>query len=159
MTEIERLRDLLDAGHVKLGVHIRKMNSPGSPVFRQAENVWPAASILGASFGCTMLVHYYLGFAVLLVGAWLWLTRLLPRIKDGVYDRTAALVLSSETAFDVWWSKGVLSLYAKLPDGTERAATRKESWRDWVMALPESLLVRGTAGETPAASRLNIDES
>ncbi|MFC7542772.1 hypothetical protein ACFQU2_29410 [Siccirubricoccus deserti] len=33
----------------------------------------------------------------------------------------------------------MLSLYAKLPDGEERAATRRDDWRAWVRALPEEL--------------------
>jgi hypothetical protein len=139
MTELERLRLLLEADQVKLGVHIRQMNSPGSPVYRTMENVLPAGSILVASFGSTMLVHFYLGAAVLAVGCWWWLAKQLPRVKDAVFERSAAMVLSAETQFDFWWSRGVLSLYAKLPDGEERAATRRDDWRAWVRALPKDL--------------------
>jgi hypothetical protein len=139
MTELERLRELLDADKAKLGVHIRKMNSPGTPVYQSLENVVPPALILVASFGSTMLVHFYLGAAVLAVGCWWWLLKHLPRVKDGVFDRTAAMVLASEKAFDFWWSQGVLSLYAKLPDGTERAANRRTDWRAWVRDLPDGL--------------------
>lgn len=137
--ELERLRHLLDAGQVKLGVHIRRMNSPGTPVYRMAENVVPAAAILVGSFGTTVLVHWYAGAAVLAAACWWWLAKHMPRVKDGVFDRTAALVLSDQAQFDFWWSRGVLTLYAKLPDGTERAATRRNEWRDWVRALPEGL--------------------
>ena len=133
---LERLKRLLDSNAVKLGVHIRKMNSPGSPVYRTAENVVPAAIIFATSFGATVAVHYYLGFAVLIVGCWWWLTKVQPKVKDGVFDRTAAFVLHSETNFDVLWSKGVLSLYAKLPDGTERAAARRDDWRAFVRSIP-----------------------
>lgn len=138
MTELDRLRALLEADRVKLGVHIRRMNSPGTPVYRYGENIIPAALILGGSFSATAAVHWYLGAVVLAVGCWWWLTKHMPRVKDAVFDRTSALVLSSEAAFDLWWSKGVLSLYAKLPDGTERAATRRDNWREWVRAHPEA---------------------
>jgi hypothetical protein len=138
VTELERLRGLLQSGRVKLGVHIRKMNSPGSPVYRSLENVLPAAAILVASFAATRLVHFYLGAAVLAAACWWWLTRWMPKVKDGVFDRTSALVLSGEDAFDFWWSRGVLSLYAKLPDGEERAAARRDDWRAWVRAIPEA---------------------
>jgi hypothetical protein len=137
VTELERLRTLLDADQAKLGVHIRKMNSPGSPVYRTAENVAPAAAILLASFAATALAHYYVGAVVLALGCWWWLGRHLPRVKDAVFDRTAALVLSSEKQFDLWWSQGVLSLYAKLPDGTEAAATKRNDWRTWVRGIPD----------------------
>ncbi|WP_052389283.1 hypothetical protein [Belnapia moabensis] len=141
MTELERLRALLAADQVKLGVHIRRMNSPGSPVYRTSENVAPAAAILALSFGSTMLVHFYLGAVVLALGCWWWLTKHLPRVKDDVFDRTAALVLSDEKLFDFWWSQGVLSLYARLADGEERAATSRQKWRDWVRALPDGLQI------------------
>jgi hypothetical protein len=134
--ELERLRALLDADRVKLGVHIRRMNSPGSPVYRMAENTLPAAAILVSSFGSTVLVHWYFGAVVLAAGCWWWLMRHLPRVKDGVFDRTAALVLADPAQFDFWWSRGVLSLYARLPDGEERAATRRNDWRAWVRDLP-----------------------
>jgi hypothetical protein len=139
MTELERLRLLLDSEQVKLGVHIRQMNTPGSPVYRSMENILPPGIILLASFGSTMLVHFYLGAAVLALGCWWWLAKQLPRVKDAVFERSAALVLSAEGQFDFWWSRGVLSLYAKLPDGEERAAMRRDDWRAWVRALPENL--------------------
>ncbi len=138
MTEHQRLRHLTDSAQVKLGVHIRKMNSPGSPVYRMVENVWPAALILCSSFAATSLVHFYLGAAVLAAACWWWLTRWMPKVKDGVFDRTSALVLSGEDVFDFWWSRGVLSLYAQLPDGEERAAARRDDWRAWVRAIPEA---------------------
>lgn len=139
MSELERLRRLLDTDKARLGVHIRRMNSPGSPVYRSMENVAPAGLILLASLAATALVHFYLGAAVLALGCWWWLRRHLPKVKDGVFDRTAALVLGDERQFDFWWSQGVLSLYAKLPDGTETAATRRDDWRAWVRALPDRL--------------------
>ncbi len=136
MRELDRLKYLLNAERVKLGVHIRKMNSPGSPVYRYAENIWPVATILGGSFAATVLVHFYLGAVVLAAGCWWWITKVQPKIKDGVFERTSFWVLQSETHLDTLWAKGVLSLYAELPDGTKRAATRKEDWRGFVRAMP-----------------------
>jgi hypothetical protein len=141
--ELERLRDLLHAEKVKLGVHIRRMNSPGTPVYRATENVAPAAAILVASFGSTVILHWYVGAAVLALGCWWWLKKHMPRVKDGVFDRTAALVLSNQAQFDYWWSRGVLSLYAKTGAGEERAAIRRNEWREWVRALPEDLETLG----------------
>lgn len=137
--ELDRLKTLLDQDKVKLGVHIRKMNSPGSPVYRMAENTIPAAVILVGSFGTTVLTHWYAGAVVLFAGCGWWLWKHMPRVKDGVFDRTAALVLTDQAHFDFWWSRGVLSLYAKLPSGEERAATRRNEWRQWVRDLPEGL--------------------
>lgn len=126
---IERLKLLLDSQRAKLGVHIRKMNSPGSPVYRYPENIWPAASIILASFAGTALVHFYLGAAILAVGCWWWLARVQPRIRDGVFDRASAWALQSEAHFDALWIKGVLTLSAELPDGRKFAAARRDDWR------------------------------
>ncbi len=135
MTDLDRLKALLDAGQVKLGVHIRRMNSPGSPVYRTWENVWPPALLLIGSFGATALVHFYLGAAILALGCWWWIARVLPRIRDRVFDRSAAYALASEAHFQALWGSGVLSLHARLPDGTELAATRRDNWRDFVRRL------------------------
>jgi len=143
VTDLDRLKALLDSSQVKFGVHIRRMNSPGSPVYRAWENVWPAGSILVASFLGTALVHFYLGAAILGVGCWWWLSKVQPRIKDEVFDRTAALALASEAQMDALWASGVLSLYAKLDDGAELAATSRDSWRDFVRRL-----MPPTEGET-----------
>lgn len=151
MSEIERLKALMDAEQVKLGVHIRRMNSPGSPVYQSWENVWPAGLILAVSFialkwGGAPLEALgvrqggaWAGTIVLGVGCWWWFTKVMPKVKDGVFDRSAAYALQSPAHFDALWGKGVLSLYAKLPDGTERVATRKDSWRDFVVTIDELL--------------------
>jgi hypothetical protein len=129
MPPLDRLKQLLDAQQVKLGVHIRKMNSPGSPVYRTWENVWPAALVLGASFAGTAAVHFYLGGVILLGGCWWWLAKVQPRVKDGVFERTSLWALQSDAHFDGLWAKGVLSLYAELPDGRKLAATWRDDWR------------------------------
>jgi hypothetical protein len=134
-TPLEIMRALLDAQRLKLGVHIRKMNSPGSPVYRYGENVWPAGLILVSSFAATAWVHFYLGAAVLAVGCWWWLAKVQPRVKDGVFDRTSAWALQSDDHFDALWAKGVLSLYAPLPDGRQLAATRRDDWRSFVRTI------------------------
>ena len=129
---LEMLRTLLDSQHLKLGVHIRKMNSPGSPVYRAGENVWPASLVLVSSFAGTALVHYYLGMVILGIGCWWWLMKVQPKVKDGVFDRTSAFALQSDDHFDALWAKGVLSLFAQLPDGRQFAATRRDDWRSFV---------------------------
>ncbi|NKE45204.1 hypothetical protein HB662_10470 [Roseomonas frigidaquae] len=129
MPPLERLRLLLDAQQVKLGVHIRKMNSPGSPVYRHGENIWPAAGILVASFAGTALIHFYVGAAILAVGCWWWLAKVQPRIRDGVFERASHWALQSEEHFDALWAKGVLTLHAELPDGRKFAAARRDDWR------------------------------
>ena len=132
MNEYEQLKALLAGGGMRLGIAVRPMNSPGSPVYRTAENVWPPALVLGASLLGTWAVHYYLGFAVLALGCWYWLSKIQPRISNEVYDRTAALVLEDLSAFDGLWRKGVLSLIVTLPDGSQQVATRRDDWRAFV---------------------------
>ncbi len=126
---LERLRGLLDSQQVKLGVHIRKMNSPGSPVYRHGENIWPAAGILVSSFAGTAFIHFYVGAVILAVGCWWWLAKVQPRIRDGVFERASFWALQSEDHFDALWARGVLSLHAELPDGRKFAAARRDDWR------------------------------
>ena len=147
MTDLDRLKALLDSERAKLGVNIRKMNSPGSPVYQMAENVWPAALILVGSFAGTAMIHFYGGAAILAVGCWWWLTYVHPRIKDGVFDRTAAMALASEKQMDIMWATGALTLYAKREDGSELAATPRDSWRDFARALmPPTDTTEGETG-------------
>ncbi|WP_376098078.1 hypothetical protein ACE7GA_07955 [Roseomonas sp. CCTCC AB2023176] len=134
--ELQRLRTLLDAEQVKLGVNIRQMNAPGSPVYRVMPNVAVPIATLLLSALATIWIHTWAGFAVLIAGSGWWLWKIQPRIKDDVFDRSAALALSEDRMFDALWAKGVLSLYAKLPDGTERAAARRHDWRAFVRDLP-----------------------
>jgi hypothetical protein len=132
---LEIMRRLLAEGRLRLGVHIRKMNSPGSPVYRYGENIWPVALILTSSFAATAWLHFYLGAAILAAGCWWWLARVQPRIKDGVFDRSAAWAMQSDDHFDALWAKGVLSLFAELPDGRKLAATRRDDWRGFVRTV------------------------
>ena len=155
MNELDTLKALLDAGHIKLGVSIRRMNSPGSPVYRSWENVWPAGAVLLGSvvalkFGGIPLewvgIHQgaaWLATGVLGLGCWWWISQIMPKVKDGVFDRTAGYALQSPGHFDVLWGQGILSFYAKMPDGTERAATRRDSWRDFVTAIDAELKGQG----------------
>jgi hypothetical protein len=108
------------------------MNSPGSPVYEMGRNVWPPALVMAASMFGTWAVHYYLGFAVLIIGCWYWLTRVQPKISNDVYDRTSALVLNDESAFDALWKKGVLSLIVEQADGSKQVATRRDDWRAFI---------------------------
>ncbi len=133
------MKALLDAEKLKLGVHIRKMNSPGTPVYRYGENLWPAGTVLLASLLATRLVHFYLGAVVLAAGMYWWIAKVMPKVREGVHDRTAALVLQDERMFDALWIKGALSLHATLPDGTEQMATRRTDWRSFINALPGDL--------------------
>jgi hypothetical protein len=138
VTELEALRGLIDRGEVQLGVHVRKMNSPGSPVYHQMENVLPLSGLLVASLLGIWLVHFYVGAAILGIGTIFWVMKIQPRIKAGVFQRSATLALENERNFDALWAKDALTLYAKLPDGTERAAARKHDWRAFVREMPGS---------------------
>lgn len=135
MNELEVLREQIREDRVQLGIHIRKMNSPGSPVYRYGENLlWPVGMLVVAIIGMK-LVNVHVGMLLLVAGMGWWLWKVQPRVKAGVFERSAALALSDERLFDGLWAKGVLTLYAKAPDGTPRAAARKDDWRAFVRAM------------------------
>jgi len=142
---LEMMKALLDSQCLKLGVHIRKMNSPGSPIYRAGENIWPAAAILVGSFAVTALIHFYVGAVVLAIGCWWWLAKVQPKVRDGVFERTTGWALQSDDHFDALWAKGVLTLYAEMPDGRKFAATRRDDWRTFVR------LVARESAETPSS--------
>jgi hypothetical protein len=145
--ELQALRDALDARQVRLGVHIRRMNSPGSPVYNGAENILPAALVLVGSFLASLVIHWYVGAAVLALGCWWWIGSVQPKVRDAVYERSALYALSDVQRFDALWGKGMLTLFAKLPDGEERVATRQDSWRYFVRCLPGSGFPEATDAE------------
>jgi hypothetical protein len=149
---LERLKTLLAAERVRLGISIRPMNSPGSPVYHTLENVLPPGLVVGASLLATSLVHFYLGAAILAVGMVWWLAVVHPKVKSGVFDRTAALALADVASFNALWRSDVLSLYAKLPDGTERVAIRRDNWREFVLGLPEEGPEEATAAAPPSVA-------
>ncbi|MFN7634307.1 MAG: hypothetical protein ACK5PI_06250, partial [Acetobacteraceae bacterium] len=109
--------------------------------------ILPAALVLGGSFAASALVHWYLGAAVLALGCWWWIGKVQPKIRDDVYERSALYALADTARFDAMWGRGVLSLYAKLPDGEERVATRQDSWRYFVRCLPGSGVPEASVAE------------
>lgn len=149
MNEFEILRGQIAAERVQLGVHIRKMNTPGSPVYRYAENlVWPVGILVAAILGMK-LANIHVGMLLMVAGMAWWLLKVQPRVKEGVFQRSADLALSDERFFDGLWAKGALTLYSKLPDGSARAATRKDDWRAFVRGMEE--IFQGQGGPTAPA--------
>jgi hypothetical protein len=135
--ELEQLRRLLDEKRVTLGVLIRKMNTPGTPVYSHAENILPAAAILLTSFAAAVVIHRWLGAALLVAGCAWWWFRVRPAIRDAVLERTTAHVLAEERNFDLMWARGTITLFARMPDGTERIARKRDDWRGYVRSFHE----------------------
>jgi len=150
MNEFEMLRGQIAAERVQLGIHIRKMNTRGSPVYRYGENlVWPVGMLAAAILGMK-LVNIHVGMLLLVAGMGWWLWKVQPRVKAGVFQRSADLALSDERLFDGLWAKGALTLYTKLPDGSARAATRKDDWRAFTRAMEDTF--RDQEGATSPGS-------
>ncbi|MDJ0387681.1 hypothetical protein QMO56_06110 [Roseomonas sp. E05] len=137
MNELEMLREQIAQNKVRLGVDIRRMNAAGSPVYRAAETLTLPAAILVTSFLTARFVNIHVAALVLAVGVAWWLLKVQPKVKEGVFQRTADLAFSDERLFDGLWAKGILTLYAERPDGSARAATRKDDWRAFVRRLAE----------------------
>ncbi|MFC3125196.1 hypothetical protein ACFOD4_08995 [Pseudoroseomonas globiformis] len=132
MNEFETLREEIAAKRIQLGVHIRKMNTPGSPVYRYSENiVWPFA-LVAVAIGGMMLVNIHVGMALMMAGIVWWLWKEHPKTKEAVFQRSAVLALSDVRIFDGLWAKGALTLYVETPGGQRLAATRRDDWRGFV---------------------------
>ncbi|MCQ4161398.1 hypothetical protein NON00_15875 [Roseomonas sp. GC11] len=132
MNEFDTLRELIRQGRIQLGVDIRKMNMPGSPVYRPAETLTLPILILVVSFLGARFVNVHIGALLLAAGMAYWLLKVHPKMKQGVFDRTAELALSRENLFEGLWAKGALTLHAPMPDGSVRVANRKTGWRELV---------------------------
>lgn len=135
--ELEELRRLLDEKRVTLGVRMRKMNVPGTPVYSHSENILPAAAILLTAFTAAVVAHRWLGAALLAAGCAWWWFRVRPAIRDAVLERTTAHVLADARNLDLLWARGTIRLFARMPDGTERIARRRDDWRGYVRSFHE----------------------
>ena len=133
--EHARLRALLDSGTVTLGVLMRRMNSPGSPVYSHGENIIPAAAVLSVSFTAAAVLHHLAGAALLGLGCAWWWWRVRPQIRAAVHARTRAHVLEDPRQMDVQWARGAITLFARMPDGSERLARRRDDWRAYVRSF------------------------
>jgi len=137
MNELEMLREQIAQEKVRLGVDIRRMNAVGSPVYRAREALTMPILILVVFFLAARFINIHVGALLMVAGIAWWLLKVQPRMKEGVFQRTAALAFSDERLFDGLWAKGILTLYAEWPDGSARAATRKDDWRAFVRMLAE----------------------
>ncbi|MFQ3622578.1 MAG: hypothetical protein SNJ73_03435 [Acetobacteraceae bacterium] len=131
-----RLKRLVAQKRIFVGVNVGLMSRPGSPVFRRIETALPVGLGLFGVIGATVLGGVWLGVVALTVGLALWFLMILPKIKDQVYDRTLAFVLSSPEAFETVWNARAITLRAgerecRPPDGdwagfVAEARTREE---------------------------------
>jgi len=126
-----RLKRLVAQKRVVLGVNIGLMARPGSPVFRRIETALPLGLGMFGVIAATIFGGVWLGILALTLGIAVWFLFLLPRIKDQVYDRTLAFVLSAPEAFEQVWQAGAVTLRAG-----ERECRPPEG--DWLRFVAET---------------------
>ncbi len=137
-----RLKRLIAQKRLILGVNIGLMSRPGSPVFRRIETALPLGLGMFGVIAATIFGGVWLGVFALTLGILVWFLFLLPRIKDQVYDRTLAYVLSSPEGFAQVWQAGAITLRAgerevRSPDGDWQAFLRETMTREEEMETPE----------------------
>ncbi len=128
MTPYETLCAQVRADRVQIGVDIRRMNSPGSPVFSTLENVGPVGLGLIAVFAAHAIFGVWGGVVVLAVFLALWVGLILPRVRSRIYDRTFAMALQDESRFTLLWAWGAVFLHR---DGVFCRAPQGD-WREFV---------------------------
>lgn len=134
MTADEALKALqaqVEAGTVQIGVNIRLMNSPGSPVFRRHETAIPIIGGLAASLAATSMVNWVVGAVVIGAFGALWFSKLYPKVRGDVFDRTVALAFRSSRDFQALWQKGALQLVVS---DAEQCASPRDDWIAFVAA-------------------------
>lgn len=137
-----RLKRLIMQKRLVLGVNIGLMSRPGSPVFRRIETALPLGLGMFGVIAATVFGGVWLGILALTLGILVWFLFLLPRIKDQVYDRTLAYVLSAPEAFAQVWEAGAVTLRAgdrecRPPEGDWRRFVAETMTREEEMEAPE----------------------
>lgn len=137
-----RLTRLIMQKRLILGVNIGLMSRPGSPVFRRIETALPLGLGMFGVIAATVFGGVWLGILALTLGIVVWFLFLLPRIKDQVYDRTLAYVLSAPEAFAQVWQAGAVTLRAgerecRPPEGDWQRFVRETKTREEEMETPE----------------------
>lgn len=137
-----RLKRLIAQKRLILGVNIGLMSRPGSPVFRRIETALPLGLGMFGVIVATVFGGVWLGVFALTLGILVWFLFLLPRIKDQVYDRTLAYVLSSPEGFAQVWQAGAITLRAgerecRPPDGDWQVFVGETMTREEEMETPE----------------------
>ena len=123
-----RLKRLIAQKRLILGVNIGLMSRPGSPVFRRIETALPLGLGMFGVIAATVFGGVWLGVFALTLGILVWFLFLLPRIKDQVYERTLAYVLSAPEAFAKVWQAGAITLRA----GERVARSPDDDWQSFV---------------------------
>lgn len=137
-----RLKRLIAQKRLILGVNIGLMSRPGSPVFRRIETALPLGLGMFGVIAATVFGGVWLGVFALTLGILVWFLFLLPRIKDQVYERTLAYVLSAPEAFAQVWQAGAITLRAgereaRSPDGDWQVFVRETMTREEEREAPE----------------------
>ncbi|WP_114377700.1 hypothetical protein [Elioraea thermophila] len=137
-----RLKRLIMQKRLILGVNIGLMSRPGSPVFRRIETALPLGLGMFGVIAATVFGGVWLGILALTLGIVVWFLFLLPRIKDQVYDRTLAYVLSAPEAFAQVWQAGAVTLRAgerecRPPEGDWQRFVRETKTREEEMETLE----------------------
>jgi len=117
-------------GLVELGLDLKLLNKPGSPVYRRADNVLP-----WLAFVCLVIVGWRIGGWVGAAAAGastliLIATTINFAVHRRLRQRGLAHALSGRTGLDELWRAGALSLRLKTDDASEMKGPDQD-WRDF----------------------------
>lgn len=127
----ERICQAERDGRVEIGVELRPLNQPGSPVYSQWENATPTFVLAGAVVVVWAFAGWIWAASAAASGVILMLTVVNMAVMTRVRRRAMALALSDESGWAALWRQGVLSLRlpgrrdseCSGPDGDWRAFT------------------------------------
>lgn len=114
---------------VDIGVNLRHLNKPGSPVFSTMENGLPLLVILVGVVGAVIAGGILWGLAILASAAILFLTVVNMWVMDRLRRRTLARALSGLEDWQELWDLSGLSLRLIGDRDVECDSMKADDWR------------------------------
>jgi hypothetical protein len=125
----ERIWYAVHDKQVDIGVNLRRLNKPGSPVFNTMENGLPLLIILFGVVAAVIAGGILWGLAILASGVILFLTVINIWVMDRLRRRTMQQALSGLTDWQSLWDLGGLSLRLLSDRAVESDSAAEDDWR------------------------------
>src|SRR3546814_8101114 len=104
---------------IDIGVELRPLNRPGSPVYSMWENATPAFVLAGGVIAVWVFAGWIWALSALASGVILMLSVVNMLVMTRVRRRTLRLALADAAGWNALWDEGVLSLRMRNRTETE----------------------------------------
>lgn len=130
-------------GRIDLGVDLKRLNKPNSPVFSHVDHLLPWAALICLAIAGWRLGGWVGAFAAAASMLVLILTTINWAVMDRLRKRTVAHAMSGRSGFDELWALGGLSIRIK-GEATSEVKGPDGDWRAFARSrLPKTAAERG----------------